>query len=93
MCCRGAGGNVLHKPEMRQNSSSRSGRRDRALSDALAPCAFLRHVAGAELLTHGGINPLSAEQGLNQQLWVRKGTQRKYGFVLTGCALGNCPRN
>lgn len=32
VCCRGAGGNILHKPEMRQDSSSRNGRRDGALS-------------------------------------------------------------
>lgn len=54
---------------------------------ALAPCALLRHMAGVELLTHGGINSASAEQALNQQLWVRKGREKKV-WVCSGFCFG-----
>lgn len=69
VCCRGAGGNILHKPEMRQDSNSRIGRRDRACSHSLCLTQTRGRCRAADTC---GINSGSAEQVLNQQLWRRK---------------------
>lgn len=54
MCCIEAGGNILYKPEVRQGSSSRNGRRDWAFISASSCSWYLIRTCCRcrELLTH-----------------------------------------